>query len=496
MPYQCWMAISYSFARTTTIFLVIGLGALLAIVGTTFWLNEQAQLYFTRVVAARDARSAAVELRSAIQAAESSQRGFLVTGNQIYLAPYDTAKTLVQRRLAGVIDDLKSYNPAAAQHLENVVREKISEMDNSIALMSDRRQEEAMAFFNKNLGKALMDEANVFLAGIVRAADDRLTTAAGEARRSAAGLRWVSILGGIVIIAVVSMAAATAQRYTRDLLSARDQIAAANAELEEKVAERTSDLARANDEIQRFAHIVTHDLRAPLVNIMGFAGELENSAKELEQVIATASDRDVAPSVRHKVVETVTTEIPEAVGFIRSSAKKMDSLVSAVLKLSREGRRSLDLQRIDLEKLVVASADAVKHQLSVANGRISFEIGVREVVSDRLSLEQIVGNLLDNAVKYRSPTRPLRIEVRTSTMKENGYRVEVADNGQGIAEREQQGIFEMFSRSGSRDQPGEGIGLTFVQALVRNLGGQISLDSTPDVGTTFTVTFPGLVQTL
>ena len=98
-----------------------------------------------------------------------------------------------------------------------------------------------------------------------------------------------------------------------------------------ELAERTSDLARANDEIQRFAHIVTHDLRAPLVNIMGFAGELENSAKELEQVIATASDRDVAPSVRHKVVETVATEIPEAVGFIRSSAKKMDGLSARFL---------------------------------------------------------------------------------------------------------------------------------------------------------------------
>ena len=161
-------------------------------------------------------------------------------------------------------------------------------MDRSIALKKERRDGEALGFFNRNVGKALMDEANVFFAGVIRAADDRLTTAAAEERRSAAWLRGVSILGGLVIVAVVGLAAVTAQRYTKELSDARDQVAEVNAELEERVKQRTSDLARANEEIQRFAHIVTHDLRAPLVNIMGFAGELDASTNELQSAVAAA----------------------------------------------------------------------------------------------------------------------------------------------------------------------------------------------------------------
>ena len=240
---------SFSFVRTTTVSLLVGLAALLCIVGMTFWLSEQAQTYFVRVVTARDARSAAVELRNAIQAAESSQRGFLVSGNEIYLAPYDTAKTLAQRRLASVIEDLQSYNEPAASHLSDIIRDKFAEMDRSIALKKERRDGEALAFFNRNVGKALMDEANVFFAGVIRAADDRLTTAAAEERRSAAWLRGASILGGLVIVAVVGLAAVTVQRYTKELSDARDQVAEVNAELEERVKHRTSDLARANQEI-------------------------------------------------------------------------------------------------------------------------------------------------------------------------------------------------------------------------------------------------------
>ena len=85
---------SRSFVQSTTALLFIGFLALLGIVGMTFWLGERAHVYFNDVIDARDARGAAVDLRNAVQTAESGQRGFLFTGNEIYLAPYDTAKAL------------------------------------------------------------------------------------------------------------------------------------------------------------------------------------------------------------------------------------------------------------------------------------------------------------------------------------------------------------------------------------------------------------------
>ncbi len=484
------MATNRSIVPTTTVSLIVALAALLSIVAMTFWLSEQAQVYFTRVVAARDARSAAVELRNAIQAAESSQRGYLVSGNEIYLAPYDTAKTLAQRRLTGVIDELKSYNAPAASHLNDVVRDKFAEMDESIALKKARRDDQALATFNKNLGKALMDEANVFFAGIIRAADERLTAAAAEERRSAAWLRSASILGGIVIVAVVSLAVVAARRYTRELANARDEVAEINAQLEDRVKRRTSDLARANDEIQRFAHIVTHDLRAPLVNIMGFAGELDQSARELQDLIGTAPEGGISTPLRQKLATVAAEDMPEAIGFIRSSTRKMDGLINAILRLSREGRRSLDLQQLDLEQLIRASVDTVRHQISEADGTVTFDIDVSHIITDRLSLEQIIGNLLDNAVKYRSRERPLKIGISAHPSGERRYRIEIIDNGRGIAERDLPAVFDIFTRSGSQDQPGEGIGLAFVQRLVRNLDGQIAVTSQLGAGTSFVLTFP------
>src|SRR6187551_361455 len=100
------------FVRSTTALLFVGFLALLGIVGMTFWLGERAQLYFNDVIEARDARGAAVDLRNAVQTAESGQRGFLFTGNEIYLAPYDTAKALAFRQLETVTRLLSSYKGA------------------------------------------------------------------------------------------------------------------------------------------------------------------------------------------------------------------------------------------------------------------------------------------------------------------------------------------------------------------------------------------------
>src|SRR6187401_2745865 len=101
---------SRSFVQSTTALLFVGFLALLGIVAMTFWLGQRAQVYFNDVIEARDARGAAVDLRNAVQSAESGQRGFLFTGNEIYLAPYGPAKALAERQLAAVNRLLASYD--------------------------------------------------------------------------------------------------------------------------------------------------------------------------------------------------------------------------------------------------------------------------------------------------------------------------------------------------------------------------------------------------
>ena len=113
-----------------------------------------------------------------------------------------------------------------------------------------------------------------------------------------------------------------------------------------------------------------------------------------------------------------------------------------------------------------------------------------EIVADRLAVEQIFGNLIDNALKYLSPERPGRIEISADAASGGRVRFHVRDNGRGIAPQDHARVFELFRRSGVQDRPGEGIGLAHVKALVRSLGGRIEVSSELGEGTTFTVTLP------
>jgi len=474
-------------------FLLVGFLALLSIVGMTFWLGERAQVYFNDVIEARDIRAYAVDLRNSVQTAEAGQRGFILTGNEIYLAPYDTAKTAAQRQLEALKRILAPdrQSDVMVQRLTAIVAEKFNEMDHTIALKRNRQDADAMAVIRTNRGKALTDEANVFFSGLIRAADDRLTAGVKEQKANAYWLRSFSIIGALVIMAVVGGAAFSLLRHTRELRSARDEVDVLNAGLEGRVAARTEDLARANDEIQRFSYIVTHDLRAPLVNIMGFTAEIESGMKSLQALVdkADPAGTSLDPVVQEARI-AANEDLPEAVGFVRSSTKRMDALINAILKLSREGRRILHPERVDLAEVVGASIASVKHQFSEANGEISTSLDVASIISDRLSVEQIFGNLLDNAVKYRSKDRPLRIAVRAYADPGDRVRIEISDNGRGIPDRDQERIFELFRRSGAQDQPGEGIGLAHVRTMVLNLGGDITVRSTLDEGTTFRVVLP------
>ncbi|HEX2554624.1 MAG TPA: ATP-binding protein [Microvirga sp.] len=484
---------SHSVVRASIALLVVGFLALVGIVGMTIWLAERAQVYFRDVIEARDARSSAVELRNAVQAAESSQRGFLLTGNEIYLAPYDLAKTVAQRELETLKRTLAAYRQMELplQRLTALVGEKYAEMDRTIALKRERRDAEALALTRTNRGKALMDEANVFFSGVIRAADDRLTTGVGEQNANATRLRWVSIVGGIIIIMVVGGATIMVVRFTRELTRARDEVESLAANLEQRVADRTADLTRANDEIQRFAHLVTHDLRAPLVNIMGFTTELESGVEGLRAWMEkSAPPGDAADPAGRQAHAAATVDLPEAIGFIRTSTRKMEALISAILKLSREGQRILRPELVDLEALLRSCAAAIRHQVNQVQGEIAFDLRVPALETDRLSLEQVLGNLLDNAVKYHSADRELRIVVRTTEAPDDKVAIEVADNGRGIASTDSERVFELFRRSGVQDRPGEGVGLAYVRTIVRNLGGDITVTSTLGEGATFRVVLP------
>ncbi|GAB4065308.1 CHASE3 domain-containing protein [Ancylobacter sonchi] len=484
-----------SFLLRTLILLLLGLVALASVVVTNVWLVQRTQDYVTEVTQLRRLRAAGVDLRSRLQDAETGQRGFLITDDPAYLQPYDDALANLGsymdrlRKAAEVRPDLRPQ----VDQLALTIDARLGELRQTVDLARQGQRQAAIDIVREDRGKELMDQARTILQNIVSEAEDdlgRLGVAQGE---SANALWWVSVLGGLFVVFITLIGLLTILSYLRQLAATRQEVDALNVNLEERVRERTAELGRANEEIQRFAYIVTHDLRAPLVNIMGFTAELEQGVATLQSFVSYAGERVAGPDYEAAKL-AAQEDLPEALGFIRSSTRKMDGLINAILKLSREGRRALKPERIELPGLIENAVAAIAHQVSEAEGEVALNVKVPALVGDRLSLEQIIGNLLDNAVKYRRRDIPLRIRVQAVARPGGLVNISIEDNGRGIDVRDHERVFELFRRSGQQDQPGEGIGLAHVRAMARNLGGDITLNSTFGEGSIFTLTVPAQLR--
>jgi signal transduction histidine kinase len=269
--------------------------------------------------------------------------------------------------------------------------------------------------------------------------------------------------------------------------TARKRVEAEQKKLDQRLRDQTALLSEANEEIQRFVYIVSHDLRSPLVNIMGFASELDASRKQIFERLEALRGQ-VGGAQDSKSDDILHGDVEEALRFIKASVAKMDRLIAALLKLSREGQRDFQPQSIDMSQLLRSTMESLTHQTRGVNAEIS--IGeLPAITSDRLALEQVFSNLMDNAVKYLRAGVPGTIEVR-ATESAQDITYEVCDNGRGIAAKDRDRIFDLFRRSGIQDRPGDGIGLAHARTLVRRLGGSIDVESEPDKGTVFKVKLP------
>ncbi|MEZ4667646.1 MAG: PAS domain S-box protein [Anaerolineae bacterium] len=263
----------------------------------------------------------------------------------------------------------------------------------------------------------------------------------------------------------------------------RAQIIQQNNELERRVEERTRELQRANDEVKNFAYIVSHDLRAPLVNLKGFASELRSALTVVETECSQVFET-MGTESRKALEQVMKDDIPEALRFIETSVSQMDSFTKAILKLSRLGRSEFEFVPVDVRLLVERILAA--HAYEIERQGVEVELGeLPIIVADHMAMEQIFGNILTNALTYLSPERTGKIEIR-SEVGDDEILFQIRDNGRGIAKADMDKVFAPFRRAGKQDKPGEGMGLAYVQMLVQRHGGRIWCDSQLNSGTVFT----------
>ena len=425
---------------------------------------------------------------------EAIRRGYLLLYDDRMLAKVHLTMAKMPR-LLDRIATLTRDNPrqqARVARLRAVATAHERSIEATFARMrADNAALSATAGFDVDASIASMDALRVVLSAMFVEEARLLTTRQAEAAASVRSMYVVLGVTGTLIVVVMGAALWIILRYTADLNRSQEALRKLNAGLEDAVATRTTELTRANEEIQRFAYIVSHDLRSPLVNVMGFTAELESTIAPLTTLIDRVDAE--APALMTSEARDAKTDLPEAIGFIRTSTAKMDRLINAILRLSREGRRTLAPVAIDLGAMTAAIRDTFQHRLTETGTELDVAGPFPPLVSDRLALEQILSNLVENAIKYLKPGRPGQIAV---TARADGGRVviDVTDNGRGIAPSDHERVFELFRRSGVQDQPGEGLGLAHVRALSYRLGGVIACISSLGEGATFRLSLPRVLE--
>jgi PAS domain S-box-containing protein len=263
-------------------------------------------------------------------------------------------------------------------------------------------------------------------------------------------------------------------------------------DLEVRVADRTlqlestvAELRRKNQEVEAFVYIVSHDLRAPLVNLQGFARELEQSCASLRSNLASCSLQEHEWEAFRTILDE---EISGALHFISASSAKFERLIDALLGLSRQGRQVYRLVNVDVQDLVAGTVATLKKLIAEAGA--SVRVGSLPPASaDLTALGQVFSNLIANSIKYRFPERPLEVEVGGET-EGASVRYWVRDNGLGIPESGKSRLFQVFQRLHPAHASGEGMGLAIAHCIVERHGGKIWAESQEGKGTTFFFTLP------
>ena len=433
--------------RTTVALLAIGFMTLVSIVGMTVWLNEQAQQYTNNAIKDRDVRVSAVDLRSAIQIAESSQRGYLTLGNEIYLAPFDNARVTAKReleRLPSLLNPVPE-SEAVMERLSKAVTEKFNEMDSTVALKRNMQNAEALELFRSNRGKVLMDEINVFLSSIIRNSDARLTTGVIEQKANAEKLRLASGLGGLIILLVAGTVTILGSRYAREIADARDQVRILNINLEKRVAERTSALGRALGRAELLLAEVNHRVANSLMLVASLVKMQARSVQDL--------------SAKKALGET-------------------ESRIYAIADVHKQLYNSGDVEFVALNEYL---ADLLRRLESTMQSEghgagLRFDLDPIKTTPDAsVNLGIVMNEWVTNAFKYAYPSSRGEVRVSLKRLEESRGELIVEDDGIGI-------------KDGSPAK-GTGLGVKLVSAMAANLNGEVRYVANVR-GTTARLEFP------
>lgn len=453
------------------IYYLIGTTLILVIINTIFYLLQESQNEKNYILTIKTTQTieTANSLLADIKDAETGQRGYLLTDNISYLAPYQEAEKRLDKTY-NTLYSLLVHNQSqlnTLRELKKWIGIKRYELALTIKLHDQGNRELALERINTDIGKDAMGKIETLVKRLTREEKFRLISYNESFNRLNARIQVFAIAGSYILLVIIFMALITIIQNREQIVTLFTQVGDKNKQLEHQKKELqtlSQGLIKQNSELERFAYVASHDLRSPGVNLSSLLQLYEASFDQEEK-------KELMQAIK-EVSSNLLIKLDDLIEMLRNS----NELTEASENLNFEEVYSKILKNYSAE--VKKTGAAIDYDFSEAPA----------ITYPKPYLESIMQNLITNAIKYRHPDRLPHISIRTYQVEDKIY-MTVQDNGLGIDLKKYGnqlfGIYRTFH--GGKDS--KGIGLYITKAQIIAMGGSIEVNSTPGEGTTFSICF-------
>ena len=411
-------------------------------------------------------------VRTNMTDAETGERGYILTGDDSFLSPYENGLSQIQRNLQE-LRALTLDNPnqqRALDQLAPIVVARLEELEERIQVRRRQGLAAGATAVREGAGKDLMDKIRALITTMKTEEERLLAVRSAELETSSRRTKTVIVAGEGLGFVFLFAAGILIRQEMRRRSQAEEEIRKLNTSLERKVAERTAELAerakdleRSNMELQQFAYVASHDLQEPLRTIASFT-----------QLLAKRYQDKLDDKAR------------EFINFAVDGSKRMQTLINDLLAFSRVGSQGKILTPVNCDGVLERILKGLKRAIEESRATITAD-RLPIVLADEMQLGQLFQNLIGNAIKFRGENPP-RVHI-SAARNGDGWKISVRDNGIGIAREHRERIFVIFQRLHTKTQyPGTGIGLAICKKIVERHGGRLWVEDTPEGGSTFVFT--------
>ncbi|MBV9084835.1 MAG: CHASE3 domain-containing protein, partial [Acidobacteriaceae bacterium] len=462
----------YAFAWVLAIPILLGL--------ISFWAAARHRASIVWVSHTKDVILVLENLQAAMDRAESSQRGFLLTGEEPYRAQYVKKRDELLGKIAAV-RELTSDNPAQQANVARLlpaVRERIQMMEHVLAVRHEGRLPDTVAADAMRRGTALMGDIRQICAAMAAEETRLLEERILAQRRTEIEVAVCFVLGILISVGLLYYAHRLIERYSSERARAEAELRALNAELELRVRERTAaleaknqELMRSNQDLTRFAYIASHDLQEPLRTVASYAGLLGT-----------------------RYHGKLDGKADKYIGFVVNGAKRMQALIQDLLAYSRLGTQPLNIRPVDMEGVLRDVLENLRVAILERRARITHD-PLPSLNADAGRLAQLFQNLIGNALKFAKNDETPTVHIGCWQFGDD-WVFSVRDNGIGFDPQYAERIFILFQRLHQVGAySGTGMGLAICRRIVELHGGRIWAESEPGAGSTFSFTLPARLKT-